>query len=241
MASPLKAQAKAETRLALTQYESLLVTFFIPILALVAFSKIIKLSYPGASRIGYLVPGTIALATMATGLVSLGIATGVERNYGVMKRLGTTPLTRGNLVAAKMAAVVAVEVVQVALIVGVGLLLGWSPSFNAVQFVAAEVLATVAFSGAGLLLAGRLSSEGVLASANGIFLLLLVLGGMVVPLSSLPAAIGDIARLLPGYATAHILFAATTRHAGATSGSWITLIIWALTMPLLAARTFKFD
>ena len=241
MASPLKAQAKAETRLALTQYESLLVTFFIPILALIAFSKIIKLTYPGASRIGYLVPGTIALATMATGLVSLGIATGVERNYGVMKRLGTTPLTRGNLVAAKMIAVVAIEAIQVVLIVAVGLLLGWSPSFNVFPFVAAEILATIAFSGAGLLLAGRLSSEGVLASANGIFLLLLVLGGMVVPLTSLPSVIGDIAKILPGYAVAHLLFAATSSHVGSTTSSWITLIVWAIAMPILATRTFKFD
>ncbi|MDA8196365.1 MAG: ABC transporter permease [Actinomycetota bacterium] len=241
MASPLKAQAKAETRLALTQYESLLVTFFIPILALIAFSKVIKLSYPGASRIGYLVPGTIALATMATGLVSLGIATGVERNYGVMKRLGTTPLTRGNLVSAKMVAVVAVEVIQVSLIVVVGFLLGWSPSFNALEFLGAEFLATVAFSGAGLLMAGRLSSEGVLASANGIFLLLLIFGGMIVPLSSLPAIVGDIAKLLPSYAAAHLLFTSTTNGTEASVSSWITLLVWAAAMPLLATKTFKFD
>ncbi|MDA8278621.1 MAG: ABC transporter permease [Actinomycetota bacterium] len=241
MASPLKAQAKAETRLALTQYESLLVTIFIPILALIAFSKIIKLTYPGASRIGYLVPGTIALATMATGLVSLGIATGVERNYGVMKRLGTTPLTRGNLVAAKMIAVIAVEIIQVTLIVIVGLLLGWSPTFNAIQFIVAEVLATIAFSGAGLLLAGRLSSEGVLASANGIFLILLVLGGMIVPLTSLPKVIGYVSKLLPGYATAHLLYGATATHVASNASSWITLIVWAIAMPLIATRTFKFD
>ena len=47
-------------------------------------------------------PGALALAVIATSLVNLGIATAYERNYGVLKRLGGSPLTRGGLLAAKM-------------------------------------------------------------------------------------------------------------------------------------------
>ena len=42
--------------------------------------------------VDFLVPGVLALAVMSTAMVSLGIATGFERRYGVLKRLGSTPL-----------------------------------------------------------------------------------------------------------------------------------------------------
>ena len=43
----------------------------------------------------------LALAVMSTAMVSLGIATGFERRYGVLKRLGSTPLGRSGLLSAK--------------------------------------------------------------------------------------------------------------------------------------------
>ena len=50
-------------------------------------------------------PGTLALAVIAAGLVNLGIATAYERSYGVLKRLGGSPLGRTGLMTAKVVAV----------------------------------------------------------------------------------------------------------------------------------------
>src|SRR5204862_478118 len=83
-------------------------------------------------------------------------ATGFERRYGVLRRLGTTPLTRLHLLTAKTAAVVVVEAMQVVLLVVVGYALGWSPKGSPAEAVALLLVGTATFSGLGLLLAGTL-------------------------------------------------------------------------------------
>ena len=52
-------------------------------------------------RIDFLTPGIIALAVMSTAFTGQAIGTGFERRYGVLKRLGATPLPRAGLIAAK--------------------------------------------------------------------------------------------------------------------------------------------
>lgn len=241
--SPYKAQAKAEIRLTMTQSESLLVTFGIPLFFLVVFSllKVLPLPHGVTKSVYFLVPGTIAMAIMATGMVSLGISTGVERSYGVLKRLGTTPLSRGALIAAKITSVAIVELIQVVLLGSVGLLLGWRPSGNAVAFILAIILSSAAFAGIGLIMAGRLKSEVVIGASNGVFLLLLVLGGMIFPIGALPGPIAAVAKLLPAYASAHILFNSGSAGIISSLTTWVTLVVWAVAMPLLATRLFKFE
>src|SRR5207244_6853897 len=131
-------------------------------------------------------PGILALAVMSTAMVSLGIATGFERQYGVLKRLGSTPLGRPRLLGAKTASIVGIEIVQLVILVPVAFALGWDPSSAGGAALAAVVLATIAFAGLGLLIAGTLRAEVTLAAANGLYLVLLLLGGMVIPLAKLP-------------------------------------------------------
>ncbi len=122
-------------------------------------------------------------------MVSLGIGTGFERSYHVLKRLGTTPLGRPRLIAAKIGSVIAVEIVQFAVLIPVAYALGWDPgSPNWLLAVAGVVIGTVAFAGIGLTLAGRLPGEINLAAQNGLYLVLLLLGGMVIPFAKLPDA-----------------------------------------------------
>ena len=72
-------------------------------------------------------PGVIALAVLSTSFTSLAIATGFERRYGVIKRLGSSPLPRSGLLAGKVLALLMVQLVQVIVIGGVGQALGWTP------------------------------------------------------------------------------------------------------------------
>lgn len=236
----LAAQTKVELALTLRRGESVLLSLGIPILLLVFFSTVDVLPTNTSEPIDFLAPGILALAVMSTAMVGLGIATGFERQYGVLKRLAATPLGRPALLAAKTAAILAVEVLQTAVLVVVALVLGWRPSGSVVAVGAAMLLATVAFAGLGLLMAGRLRGEAVLAAANGLYLVLLLLGGMVIPVAKLPGALRALSRGLPAAALSDVLHAATT--AGAVPGrAWAVLVAWAVAAPLAAAATFRWE
>jgi ABC-2 type transport system permease protein len=238
--SAIAAQCRTEVVLTLRRGESVLVTIVIPIVLLVFFASA-RVLPRGGRGIDYLLPGTLALAVISTSLVSLGIATAYERYYGVLKRLGSTPFPRSGLVAAKMLAVAVIEVVQIALLVGVGaIFFAWRPdgSFPLALFVL--LLGTLAFSGLGLTLAGTLRAEATLAGANGLFVFFLLIGGLFVPLDHLPAWLVPFARLLPADALSDVL-RSVLRYGELPWGSAATLLAWAIVLPTLAARTFKWE
>jgi len=238
-----RAQARAEVTMTLRNAESLLLALGIPVLLLVFFSLVDVLPTPAGTTdpVDFLAPGILALATMSTGLVNLAIATGFQRGYGVLKRLAITPLTRPALLAAKITAVLVVELVQVLVLVPVAVSLGWRPSGAVGAALAAVLLGTVAFSGLGLLLAGALKPELTLALANGLYVVLLLLGGMVVPLGSLPGLLRTAAELLPAAALSDALRASMGQGAAVPARAWIVLTAWAVAAPAAAATTFRWD
>ena len=241
----LAAQSRAELVLTLRRGESVLLTLIIPILLLVFFSTVDILPKPVGVQdsVDFLAPGILALAVMSTAMVGLGIATGFERQYGVLKRLGSTPLGRPRLLGAKTVSIVAVEILQVVVLVIVALALGWDPasSVGIGPAAAAMVLASVAFAGLGLLMAGTLRGEVVLAAANGLYLLLLLLGGMVVPLSKLPGVLRPIARALPAGALSDALHHSLGGGHVGGSAYWFVLLAWAVAAPVTAALTFRWE
>lgn len=234
------AQVGVETKLTLRRGESLLVTLGIPVGILIFFGSIDLVDTGYADPLDFLVPGVLALAVMSTAMVSLGIATGFERRYGVLKRLGTTPLGRSGLLVAKTLTVVAVEIIQAVIIVVAGVALGWSPVGGIGEAALVMIIGTVAFAGLGLLMAGTLRAEATLALANGGYLLLLVLGGMAYPLSELPAALQDVARVLPAAPLAECLRGALT-GTGIPAARLAILIAWAVLAPALAVRRFRWE
>jgi ABC-2 type transport system permease protein len=238
----LVAQTGAEIRMTLRRGETLLVTLGIPVVLLVFFTLVDVLPTGTTKRVDFLAPGILALAALSTAMVSLGIATGFERAYGVLKRLGATPLGRPALISAKIASVVAIEVIQVVVLVGVSLALGWRPHGRAGVAVLAYLLATVAFAGLGLLMAGALRAEVTLAAANGAYVVLLLLGGIIFPLAKL-GAVAPVARLLPAGALSDVLHPALGGGAGGSvpAEAWIVLTAWAVLAPLAAALTFRWD
>jgi ABC-2 type transport system permease protein len=236
----LAAQARAETVLQLRRGENLIVTLAIPLGILVFFAKVDTISTDFANPVDFLVPGVLSLAVMASAMVSLGIATGFERRYGVLKRLGSTPLSRGGLLVAKTATVLALEGVQILLVVLVGIAIGWDPPGGLVPAIVLLLVGTIAFAGIGMLMAGTLRAEANLAAANGLFLVLLFLGGMAYPLDKLPAALEDFAKLLPAAALSETVRAVLSAQPF-PSGELVVLIVWAIAMPLLAARYFRWE
>jgi ABC-2 type transport system permease protein len=239
--SRLGTQVRTELQLVSRNGEQLLLTLGIPVMLLVFFSVVDVLPTGTDDPVDFLAPGVLALAVMSTSMVSLGIGTGFERSYHVLKRLGATPLGRGRLIAAKIIAVASVELIQFAILVPVAVALGWRPDANWLLGVAAVLLGTTAFAGIGLTMAGRLRGEINLAAQNGLYLVLLLLGGMVIPFSELPGALRAVARVLPSGALADVLRDALTGAGDRPGRSWLVLAAWAVVAPAVAQRTFRFD
>jgi ABC-2 type transport system permease protein len=224
--------------------ETLLLTIGIPVLLLIFFSLTRVVSSPVGHRVNFIAPGILSLCVLSTSLVALSIATGFERSSGVLRRLHVTPLGQRRLVGAKIAGVLVTEAIQVIVISLVALLLAWHPhggGRGAVEVVLALVLGSVGFAGIGLAIAGQLRAEVNLAASNGLYLVLLLLSGIVVPLTSLPLAIRRIVIALPSGAMAEALHRILGHGLAPTGADWISLGAWAVAAPLLAARTFRFD
>ena len=244
---PLVAQLRAEVIMIFTNGETVFLTLGIPVVFLLFFSAVHVLPTGTDHPVDFLVPGILALAIMSTAMTALGIGTGFERGYGVLKRLGSTPLGRPRLLTAKIIAVIAVELLQAVVLVAVGYALGWNPGGAggagalAAAAVLAMVLGTVAFGGIGLALAGTLKPLVNLAVVNALFVILLLLGGMLIPLGKLPGWLEGIAKVLPASALADALHGALGNGTPVSTRDWIVLVVWAVAMPVLAGLTFRWE
>ncbi|MFD9292905.1 ABC transporter permease [Streptomyces sp. NPDC060030] len=237
----IAAQAALETRMLLRNGEQLLLTVVIPALLLVLFSAVDVVDTGAGEPVDFLTPGVLALAVMSTAFTGQAIATGFERRYGVLKRLGASPLPRWGLMAAKTLSVLVTEVLQVVLLTVIAFALGWSPQGDPFSVLLLLVLGTVAFSGLGLLMAGTLKAEATLAAANLVFLLLLVGGGVVVPLDRFPEAAQSVLGLLPISALSGGLREVLQHGAAMPWGDVAVLAVWSVLGLGAAARFFRWE
>lgn len=238
------AQASMEARLMVRNGEQLLLAVVIPVLVLAG-------GVAGAHRVGIhfderavdaLTPGVLALAVMSTAFTSLAIATGFERRYGVIKRLGASPLPRSGLLMGKVGGLLVVELMQVVVIAAVGLALGWEPDTSAVSVVAALLallVGTFAFASLGLFLAGALRAEATLAAANLVYLLLMAGGAVVLPADAYGGA-GHVLTWLPSGALGEAMRSALTDGTVAV-GPLVVLVAWGALGTVLTARTFTWE
>lgn len=235
------AQTALETRMMLRNGEQLLLTVIIPSLLLVLFSAVDIVDTGAGKSVDFLAPGILALAVMSTAFTGQAIATGFDRRYGVLKRLGASPLPRWALMAAKTLSVLVTEVLQIALLTVIAFALGWSPHGNPLSAALLILLGTAAFSGLGLLMAGTLRAEATLAAANLVFLLLLVGGGVIVPLEKFPDAVRSVLGLLPISALSDGLREVLQHGAALPWGDAAILAGWAVLGLGAAARFFRWE
>ncbi|MFF9452257.1 ABC transporter permease [Streptomyces flaveolus] len=234
-------QAALETKMLLRNGEQLLLTVIIPTLLLVLFSSVDIVDTGGGEAVDFLAPGILALAVLSTAFTGQAIATGFERRYGVLKRLAASPLPRWGLMTAKTVSVLVTEVLQVVLLTVIAFALGWSPHGDPFAVLLLMVVGTAAFSGLGLLMAGTLKAEATLAAANLVFLLLLVGGGVIVPLDKFPDAAQDVLGLLPVSALSDGLRDVLQHGAGMPWGDLGILSVWAVVGLAAAGKFFRWE
>ncbi|MFC8511629.1 ABC transporter permease [Streptomyces sp. NPDC057257] len=237
----IAAQAALETKMLLRNGEQLLLTVVIPTLLLVLFSSVDIVDTGKGKAVDFLTPGILALAVMSTAFTGQAIATGFERRYGVLKRLASSPLPRWGLMTAKTASVLVTELLQVALLTAIAYALGWSPHGNPAAVLLLLILGTAAFSGLGLLMAGTLKAEATLAAANLVFLLLLVGGGVIVPLDKFPQGAQNVLGLLPISALSDGLRDVLREGAAMPWGDLGILGVWAVVGLAVAGRFFRWE
>ena len=239
------AHARLELAMMLRNGEQLLLTVILPLGLLVGLSltTVVDLGVGDGreARLDVVVPGMLALAVLSTAFTGLAIQTGFERRYGVLKRLGSTPLSRSGLLAGKALAVLIVEAGQFVVIAGTGFALGWRPNaLGVVLSVPLMILGTAAFAALGLLLAGTLRAEATLAGANVVYLALLGTGGIVVPVDRLPDSMAPIVELLPSAALADALRQACG-HGTLDAAACAVLLVWFVIGALATARWFRWE
>lgn len=235
----LRAQAGTELRLALRHGEQVLLTLLIPVVLLVGLTLVDVVALP-EPRVQAVVPSVLALAVMSTAFTGQAIALGFDRRYGVIRRLAATALPRWLLVAGRLAAVLGVVAVQMVVLVTLAVALGWRPAASGVGWaVLLVLLGCAAFGAVGILLGGTLRAEVVLAVANLVWFVLLLAGGIIVPLAQLPGPLAAVASVLPSGALAEGLRVALVDGVSPGAMPMLVLAGWSVAAGLLAARTVK--
>lgn len=235
----LAAQSGVEMRLALRNGEQVLLTLLIPVVLLVGLTLlgIVPLPEP---RVATVAPGVFALAVMSTAFTGQAIALGFDRRYGVIRRLAATALPRWLLVAGRLVAVLGVVVVQMVVLVAIAVALGWRPVGAGIGWAVLLVLLGVAaFGSLGILVGGTLRAEVTLAVANLVWFVLLLAGGIVIPVGQLPGVIGTVATYLPSGALAEGLRIALAT--GETPGLTPVLVLvgWTVVAGGIAVRAVR--
>lgn len=238
-ATRVLAQARFEVGTLLRNGEQLLVSLILPAIVLVGLHVAGTPSLGPGRRIDVATPGVIALCIMSAAFTSQAIATGFDRRYSVLRYLGVTPLGRGGLIAGKVLATLAVELIQVLVLGALAVALGWRPDLGGLPYaVLFLVLGTWAFVALAMLLAGTLRAEAVLALANLVWIVLLAAGGVVVPRTQFPDTAANLAGLLPSAALADGLRAALVDGRLDVLALGV-LAVWGAACTALATRWFR--
>jgi ABC-2 type transport system permease protein len=180
----------------------LVVGFSTPILYLALFTPLLRqlAGQPSAVVLVQFLPGILSLLAFSTG-VTAGFGTIFELKAGVIERLRVTPASRFAIltgpILASMLMMFVFDVVVVAVGVGFGFTVHWAGLLLLAVFLGLLMVIASAFSVAIALLTREIS--GFAAVVNGINLPVLLLAGVLIPMSFGPAWLRVLAHFNPLY------------------------------------------
>lgn len=234
------AQAAWEARIVLRNGEQLLLTIVIPV-GLYLGLTLLDIWPVEDDRDATALATVWTVSILATCFTSLAIGTGFERRSGALRFLATTPLSRAELLAGKLLATLLVTLLSLCAVAMTALAVGWRPTVFILPAIAILVLGGAALGSWAFVLAGVLRAEAVLAVANGLFLLLLLVGGIIVPLDRLPAPVATCAEFLPTGALTQALTALLVDGTSPPISAIAVLAVWLVVGTVIARRTFRWS
>jgi len=227
-----------EFKLNIRNGEQILLLLVIPIIVIVALTQT---SFIAGKKwdIGEALAVSVSVSVLAAGFTSLAIATAFERRSGTLLAMGTTPLTRLELVVGKGFSIVYLAFVSTIGLVLIAVIIGWRPTWSLVIVVPILILGILSVSGLAFLLAGTIRAEAVLALANSLFVIAILFGGMLVPYGG---TLGTISELFPPAALSTSMQIAFNPDSTQIKDLFIplaSLFAWALLGNLTAAKFFR--
>src|SRR3954447_18588159 len=201
-ASAFAAQAGLETRQLVRRWDVIFFSIVVPVAVMFFFGSLYSGPSTGgaASTMTDRLPGYIVMSVMSVGLATLGFMLSTERQFGILKRLGITPLSRTTLLLSKASAAMLIVGIATGILVGIGI-------FNYNVQMRGDIVSTafvitsgvLVFSLMGLMMAGMMKADATAAATNAVYLLMMVLGGTLFPLSGMPSVVQQVAQVTPSY------------------------------------------
>jgi ABC-2 type transport system permease protein len=247
-APALRRLTQAELRLFLRERVAIFWGVGFPVVLLIIFGAIpgfrspVSKTLPGVSILDAYVPILFAfvLAMLALNVVPPVLAG--YREKGILRRLATTPVGPGRVLAAQLIINISMTIVTLVLLLAVARIAYHVPlPRQAGGFILALALAIAALFGLGMVIAA-VATTGRMANAAGaiLFFPLMFFSGLWLPIASMPALLQHISHATP-------LGAAVQALTDAWQGNFphpvqlITLAIYAIVAPALAARLFRWE
>jgi ABC-2 type transport system permease protein len=225
-------------------------TLALPVLFLVVFASVFggrTLSVLGGPIDGsiYYVPGIITYAVTAAAFANLVVSVTAQRQSGVLKRRGATPVPARAIIAGRSVTAVAVGLVTTIVVFAIGWFAYGAhiPAATAPAFALAVVVGALTFCCLGYAVAALVrDADAAQPVALASILPLYFISGVFVPTQQLPHWLLQVAKVFPVYHLQNALLTAYNPH---TSGSGFAatdlavLVAWGLAGLVVAVRRFR--
>ncbi|HEV8113289.1 MAG TPA: ABC transporter permease [Planctomycetota bacterium] len=191
------------------------------------------------------IPGTMTMFTLIVLLTSGAVRLAIERRDGQLRRLASTPISRGDIVLGKWAGRLGLGLVQIAVAMVTGVVLFRMHWGSAFPMVCVVMFAWASLAASLSLVLGSIARTDGQAIAIGVLTsnVLAALGGCWWPIEITPPFMQKLAGFLPTGWTMHALHGLVSFRAGWASAvpDVIALAVGALVAGWIAARLFRFQ
>jgi ABC-2 type transport system permease protein len=199
----------------------------------------------GVSYSSFLIAGGIGMVVSSAAFENLGVALARQRDDGILKRLGGTPLRAWTLVGAKVLTAAVIILTQAILMIAINVLLfdaeiTGSPLWGIVVLL----VGIFAFTTMGFALAGlSRNTDAATAAASAISLPMQFLCGTFFPIEEMPTLLRHIARALPLTYFVDALRGAMLAGGGPWeyAKDWMILLGCLVIASVVAVKTFRWE
>jgi ABC-2 type transport system permease protein len=239
-------QLRAELVLVLRDKGVVTFALFFPVLTVAFFAYLNRGGRVGdVSYASFLIAGGVGMVVSSAAFENLGVALARQRDAGILKRLGGTPLRPWHLVGAKVLTAAAIILVQALVMIAINVLLFGARITGSLGWgLVTLLLGILAFATMGLALAGLSRNTDVAsAAARALSLPMQFLCGTLFPLESMPPVLRQIAELLPLTYFVRAFRGAILAGGGpsAYAKDWLILIGCLTVAFVIAVKTFRWE